>query len=257
MRQRRFSNPGTWAFWTCLSLAACLAASFACPTAWGQGVLIAPDSGRPFPLPRPWPHPHPRPRPRPAPPASYKIDELTVNARILDQLARIEVSQTFVNTGSRQIEARFVFPLPYDGAVDRLTFMVDGREIEAKLLPAEEARRIYEGYVRRNQDPALLEWVGVGMFQTSVFPLPPGAKRQVSLRYNQLLRKDQRLTDFLFPLATAKYTSEAPSKVSVHASIETTVAPQERVQPDALDRRQTHRRASCDRSLGSRGNGAR
>ena len=79
--------------------------------------------------------------------------------------------------------------------------MIDGKEFDAKLLAAEEARRIYEGYIRRNQDPALLEWMGSGMFRTSVFPVPPGAERKVTLRYNQLLRKDHRLTDFLFPLA--------------------------------------------------------
>ena len=47
------------------------------------------------------------------------------------------------------------------------------------------------------------------MFQTSVFPVPPGAERKVTLRYTQLCRKDQGLTDFLFPLSTAKYTSHA------------------------------------------------
>ena len=35
-----------------------------------------------------------------------------------------------------------------------------------------EAREIYEGFIRRNQDPALLEWIGTGMFKTSVFPVP-------------------------------------------------------------------------------------
>jgi Ca-activated chloride channel family protein len=199
--------------------------------AWAQGVLIVIDPPHPTPLPRPiiWPPPHPPhpprpPRPRPQPPASYKIKELAVQARIVDQVARVQVSQSFVNTGSRQMEVSFVFPLPYDGAVDRLTFMVDGKEIPAKLLPAKEARSIYEGYVRRNQDPALLEWIGTGMFKTSVFPVPPGAERQVNLRYNQLLRKDHQVTDFLFPLSTAKYTSQAVERILIEASIESRVA---------------------------------
>jgi len=102
--------------------------------------------------------------------------------------------------------------------------MVDGKEIPAKLLPAAEARSVYEGYVRRNLDPALLEWIGTGMFKTSVFPVPPGAERKVNLRYNQLLRKDGHVTDFLFPLSTAKYTSAPVEQVSIEASIESTVA---------------------------------
>lgn len=195
---------------------------FSAHAVFAQGVLIIVDPPHPTPLPRPIIHPRP-PRPQPQPPATYKIKELAVNARIVNQVARVQVSQSFVNTGSRQMEVSFVFPLPYDGAVDQLTFMVDGKEFPAKLLPAKEARSIYEGYVRRNQDPALLEWIGTGMFKTSVFPVPPGAERKVSLRYNQLLRKDHQVTDFLFPLSTAKYTSHPVEKISIEASIESSI----------------------------------
>jgi Ca-activated chloride channel family protein len=66
----------------------------------------------------------------------------------------------------------------------------------------------------------LLEWVGTGMFQTSVFPIPPGAKRTVTLRYSQLLRKNYGLTDFIFPLSTAKYTCEPLEKLSIRLNIE-------------------------------------
>ncbi len=79
---------------------------------------------------------------------------------------------------------------------------------------------MYEEIVRKNRDPALLEWMGTGMFKTSVFPVPAGASRTVSLRYSQLCRKQEGLTDFLFPLSTAKYTSEAVEKVDIRLSIE-------------------------------------
>lgn len=155
------------------------------------------------------------------PPATYKIGELEVNARLVDQVAQVQVSQSFVNTGSRQLEVSFVFPLPYDGAVDSLTLLVDGKEYPAKLLPADEARRLYENIVRKNKDPALLEWMGTGLFKTSVFPVPAGAKRTVTLTYSQLLRMQDGLTDFLFPLSTAKYTSHAVDKVRFRVTLET------------------------------------
>jgi Ca-activated chloride channel family protein len=104
-----------------------------------------------------------------------------------------------------------------------MTFMVDGKEYDAKLLKKEDARRIYEGYVRRNQDPALLEWVGYGMFQTSVFPVPPGAERKVSLKFSQLLRKDHQLTDLFIPLSTAKYTSQPVEKLAINVNVESSI----------------------------------
>src|SRR5690348_14523246 len=91
-------------------------ALFASPL-WAQGVLVIIDHPHPVPLPRPIiivP-----PRPTPEPPMVYKIKELSMQARIADQIAQVQVSQSFVNTGSRQMEVCFMFPLPYDGAIDR------------------------------------------------------------------------------------------------------------------------------------------
>jgi Ca-activated chloride channel homolog len=155
----------------------------------------------------------------PAPPISYAIKELSVDTSINNQVAVTQVRQVFLNTGSRPMEARFVFPLPYEGAIDQMTFLVDGKEYEAKLLKADEARRIYQGYVQRNQDPALLQWMGTGMFQTSVFPIPPGASRTVTLRYSQLLRRDGTLTDYWFPLSTAQYTSTPIDKLAFRVAL--------------------------------------
>ena len=182
--------------------------------ALGQGLLLPHHHHHHWRLPRPVV------RTVPPPPTSYKIKGISIDSRIQDQVARTQVTQSFVNTGSRPMEVSFVFPLPYDGAIDRLTFMVDGKEYDAKLMTKEEARRIYEGYVSRNKDPALLEWVGTGMFKTSVFPIPPGQQRDVTLRYTQLLRKDGKVTDFLFPLATAKYTSHPIEDLTIRVSID-------------------------------------
>ena len=196
-----------------------------------QGLLVVVDPAEHIRLPRPpiiiWPPhpfpPHPWPRPIPVPepaPVSYKIDTLEVDARVNDQVAKVQVSQSFVNTGSRQMEVSFIFPLPYDAAIDRMTLLVNGREMPAKLLSADDARRFYEEIVRKNRDPALLEWMGTGMFKTSVFPVPPGAKRTVSLRYVQLCRQQEGMTDFLFPLSTAKYTSQPVEKINFRIAVE-------------------------------------
>ena len=155
------------------------------------------------------------------PVSSYRIKSLEINSTINDQFAVTQVSQTFLNTGKTQIEASFVFPLPYEGAVDSMTFLVDGKEYEAKLLPAKKAREVYEGYIRRNQDPALLEWVGQGMFKTSVFPIPPGAERTVQITYTQLVRQDLGVNDYLIPLSTAKFSQQPLDTFSLRCVLNT------------------------------------
>lgn len=177
-------------------------------SASAQGVLIW---DRPIPLPRPF---------RPAPPeANYKVSQISIDARLQDQVADVQVSQTFHNCGSNTIEARFTFPLPYDGAIDQLTLMVDGQELTGKLLSKEEARKRYEAIVRSQRDPALLEWIGSGLFQTSVFPIPGGESRTVTLHYSQLLRKDHELTEFRFPLSAARYSSQPLESLDIRISI--------------------------------------
>ncbi|HZZ73406.1 MAG TPA: VIT domain-containing protein [Pirellulales bacterium] len=193
-----------------------------------QGVLVNVNVDQRIALPRPDfiiihpPHPIPLPHPIPPspPPSTYKIKELSVHAKLSGQVAKVQVTQSFVNTGSQTMEVCFVFPLPYDGAVDQLTLLVDGKEFAAKLLDAKDARKMYEEIVRKNRDPALLEWVGSGLFKTSVFPVPAGAERKVTLKYTQLCRQLDGATDFLFPLSTAKYTSQPVEKISFDIAIE-------------------------------------
>ncbi|MGI9515783.1 MAG: VIT domain-containing protein [Pirellulaceae bacterium] len=201
-----------------ISLSLLLVLIFACQTVMGQGLLMPEHHDDRFHMPRHW-HPHRRVRPQPV--ISWKIKSIEINSKIEDQVAITQVSQTFVNTGQRQLEASFVFPLPYDGAVDSMTFLVDGKEYEAKLLPADKAREVYEGYMRRNQDPALLEWMGQGMFKTSVFPIPAGAERTVQISYTQLLRQDGGVNDLLIPMSTAKYTDTPIESFKLRATINT------------------------------------
>jgi len=179
-----------------------------------QGVLVPESAAR---LPRPETSSRIAPV---GPTIEYRISKIEVDAKLTDQIAEVLVSQSFVNTGSRQMEVSFVFPLPYDGAIDQLTLMVDGKEFPATLMKADKARAVYEGIVRQNKDPALLEWIGTGMFRTSVFPVPAGATRTVTLKYTQLCRRADGLTDFLFPLGTAKYTVKPVEKISVNLTIE-------------------------------------
>jgi Ca-activated chloride channel homolog len=182
-------------------------------TAWGQGLLIDSVAPRPF----------PRPIAVPTPTLTYQIQQLSVRAKVIDQVATVQIEQTFQNTGSQPIEAQFVFPLPAGAAVEQLTLLVNGRELPGQLMDAKEARRRYEAIVRSQKDPALLEWLGNGLFQTSVFPIPAQETRLVQIRYTQLLPADHGVTDFLFPLATAKYTSKPIDKLQVHVTLETSL----------------------------------
>lgn len=151
---------------------------------------------------------------------SFEVGEVSVDVRVRDQAAEARVSQTFRNPGSTQIEAKFCFPIPEEGAVGDFVLLVDGRELPGKLMDKDEARKIYEEIVRTKRDPALLEYMGRGLYQTSVFPIPPGAERKVTLRYTQLCKRDRDVIEFSHPLSTQKFASRPVKRLTIQATIE-------------------------------------
>ncbi|QDT17704.1 VIT domain-containing protein [Alienimonas californiensis] len=159
--------------------------------------------------------------PRPGFPATWEVTELTAHADVTGQNASVRLSQTFKNTGSQPLEARLLFPVPPNAAVRELTLLVDGKELTGTLQKAGEARETYEAIVRRNRDPALLEYAGYGLYRTSVFPIPKDASRTVQLRYTQLLGVREGLIDLTLPIGSAGSNGVGAKKVEVSASITT------------------------------------
>jgi len=180
-----------------------------CLPCCGQVIII--DWPR---MPRPVPLPHPMPIR-----ADCRIRSVNVHADVQDQAAKVRVSQVFQNPSSMPMEAQVLFPLPEGAAVSALTLMADGKEITGRLMGKDEARRIYEDIVRRRRDPALLEYMGRDLYQTSVFPVPPHGESSVEIRYSQLLKKDSGLIDLLLPLGTAKYSVKPVENFSVTVDI--------------------------------------
>ena len=151
----------------------------------------------------------------------FRISNVDVNADIRDQVATVQIAQTFQNVTSRTLETQFVFPLPDDAAISALTLIVDGKELTGELKPKGEARRIYEEIVRRQKDPALLEFVDHGVFRSSVFPVPAGKSRRVEIKYRQLLKSDSGLIDFSLPLGSARHCALPVDQMKINVRVKT------------------------------------
>ena len=133
-------------------------------------------------------------------PAALMLERHDVRADVREQVAVVVVEHVFKNTTRGTIEGTFLFPLPPEAQVSRFTMEVDGEEMVGELLEAEEARRIYEEIVRRSLDPALLEMADYRTFRASVFPIPPGEARTITLRYDATLPKEGETVVFRYPM---------------------------------------------------------
>lgn len=181
----------------CMALVLCLMLA---PPALADGIII--------------PDPPPIVPPVPEPPA-LTIRYHHVEVHIDGMVAETKVDQVFVNESRFPVEGTYVFPLPEDAAISQFDLIVDGQRLEGKLLDRDEARRIYEEIVRRQRDPALLEYVGRGAFQARIFPIPAGGERRVQISYTQTLRQENGLYQYVYPLDTERFSARPIQSVSI------------------------------------------
>ncbi|MCU0688447.1 MAG: VWA domain-containing protein, partial [Phycisphaerales bacterium] len=127
------------------------------------------------------------------------LESVAVKVDINGQVAVTELELTVHNPSSMPREAEMLLPVP-DGAVVRsLQYDGTGPEPTARLLPREEARRIYDRIVRSMRDPALLEFAGQGVIRTSAFPVPAGARQKLRITFEQVLTANGPRLDWTLP----------------------------------------------------------
>ncbi len=119
----------------------------------------------------------------------------------------------------RPIEATYIFPLYENIALSKFSMFVGGEELPHRVLPKEEARRIYNDIVRVRQDPALLEWVGTRMIQARVYPIQPNEDKRIRVAYQEVLKASGGVIKYVYPLKTEKVSARPLDEVSVNIEI--------------------------------------
>jgi Ca-activated chloride channel family protein len=162
--------------------------------------------------------------PIPCPPPVNPLIQLAVKyhhvtVTIDNQIATTKVDQVFYNPNAWNVEGTYIFPLPQGATVSQFTLWVDGQPVEGKVMDAAQARQVYEEITRQQRDPALLEYVGRGAVQASIFPIPPQGERRIQLEYVQTLTAENGLVQYLYPLNTEKFSSRPIEDVSITVKI--------------------------------------
>ncbi len=120
-------------------------------------------------------------------PQALELKRTAIKVQLVGRLARTEVTQVFHNHTDQRTEGTYAANLPEGAAISRLAMDVGGKMMEGELVERDKARNVYEGIVRRQKDPALLEWDGGNRFTTRIFPIEPGSDKTVIIAYEHLL----------------------------------------------------------------------
>ena len=116
-----------------------------------------------------------------------ELTRLDARAVVDGPLAFTELHLTFENPQDRVLEGRFAITLPDSAAISRFAMKIDGKWMEAEVVERMAARRAYEDFLHRKQDPALLEKEAGNEFRARVFPIPAKGVKELIVSYSQEL----------------------------------------------------------------------
>lgn len=184
-----------WMSWAALALAV------SAGPALGVGVLVPKDEA--------------------VPPLATKY--LRVDAQVDNQVARTVVEQVFQNSTDRDLEARYVFPLPAGAAIRDFAMWMDGKRVSGEMVEKDKAAQVYQSIVARLRDPGLLEYLGNDLLRASVYPVPRKGTVKIQIEYSQVVRMESGLARYSFPLKTGDKASRVLEDFSVTVRLSSNV----------------------------------
>jgi len=153
------------------------------------------------------------------PPFPLEVKYHRVNVEIYNQTAITKIDQIFYNPSQLRLEGTYMFPVPKNAVIEKFSMFINGKEMEAELLDAKKAKKIYEDIVRRQLDPALLEYQQLALFKMRIFPIEPRSEKRIKITYTELLDKDDATVKYLYPLNTEKFSAKPLQNVSVNVTV--------------------------------------
>ncbi|WP_395718298.1 VIT domain-containing protein [Prosthecobacter sp.] len=154
---------------------------------------------------------------------AVQVTQVDARIDLADQIATTTLDIALRNPTGRPLESELLVPVPQGAVLKTFAFEGGNAEATARLLPRDEARRIYDRIVAQTRDPALLEFVGNAVVKSSVFPVPANGTQKVRVTYEQLLEADGSRLDYVLPRSEAVEYS-VPWKLSMRVKSTSRIA---------------------------------
>ena len=113
-----------------------------------------------------------------------ELRRYSARAVIDGPLSHCELRLTFHNPERRRREGRFELTLPDKATIARFAMKSGDRWMEGEVVEKQRARTIYEDFLHRRQDPALLEQDSGNRFSARVFPIEANADKEIIVAWS-------------------------------------------------------------------------
>jgi Ca-activated chloride channel family protein len=136
-------------------------------------------------------------------PLVFPLKHTEVQATVMGNISRVEVTQTFENPFTTALEATYIFPLPDEAAVDDMEIRIGNRTIKGNIKKRQEAVAIYEKAKQQGRTAGLLEQERDNIFTQSLANIKPGEQIDVIIRYTDSLKFQGGNYEFVFPMVVS------------------------------------------------------
>jgi len=109
----------------------------------------------------------------------------TVNGFVMTSVTR----QTYRNDSAEEIEITYTFPLPSDAVLTQLRVEINGKTLNAKVLPKKTAERDYEAAIESGDTPVMVHAAKHGLYNANIGNILPGEQLVVELHVAQALQQ--------------------------------------------------------------------
>ncbi|RHZ82643.1 hypothetical protein Glove_106g24 [Diversispora epigaea] len=136
-------------------------------------------------------------------PELLALQNVSVEANVVDMISEVEICQTYKNTTSKTIEALYKFPIYENSAIYKFEVEIDGdRKIKGIVHEAKEAAQKYKEAVASGYGAYLFEEELSDVFQCSVGNLTPQQTVVIKITYVSELKHDSEDERIRFVLPT-------------------------------------------------------
>ena len=97
---------------------------------------------------------------------------------------------------------------------------VDGVAIQARILPAEEARESITKLCASSVTRRCWNTSTAAAIQANVFPIPPGDSRRIEISYNQVLEVDNGLIHYVYPMHSSANTGRRIEEMTISVNVQ-------------------------------------
>ncbi|MDF1824849.1 MAG: VIT and VWA domain-containing protein [Verrucomicrobiales bacterium] len=132
--------------------------------------------------------------------APIAIRDHHVKVTINNGFAQTEVTQTFFNPNTVDLEAVYRFPLPKSASLSEVTLTMGERDIHGEVVEKEKAETIYESEKQAGNDTGLATKEGIQAFEFKVHPVKANDETRIRIVYYQPIKIDTGIGRYLYPL---------------------------------------------------------